>query len=152
MCGFYLKQMMDDFGIITKIMKTDGHPVVYGERIKDEKLFTLLIYGHYDVMPPEPLDEWLSSPFEPVIRDGRIYGRGAGDNKGQLMAQLLAMKTYIDCFGDLPINIKFLFEGEEELGSPNLASFVNEHKELLQADLFLHLTALPIIAVYLLFY
>ncbi len=150
-CAVLLKQMMDDFGIITKIMKTDGHPVVYGERIKDEKLFTLLIYGHYDVMPPEPLDEWLSSPFEPIIRDGRIYGRGAGDNKGQLMAQLLAMKTYIDSFGDLPINIKFLFEGEEELGSPNLASFVKDHKELLQADLVFtsdgssHNSGLPLI-------
>ena len=134
-CAELLKQMMIELGITTQIMKTNGHPVVYGEMMKDENLFTLLIYGHYDVMPPEPIGEWLSPPFVPTIRNGRIYCRGAGDNKGQLMAQLLGIKTYIDSFGDLPINIKLLFEGEEEQGSPNLASFVKENKELLKADL-----------------
>ena len=107
---------MEELGITTQIMKTDGHPVVFGEMMKDENFFTLLIYGHYDVQPPEPIDEWLSPPFEPTIRDGRIYGRGAGDNKGQLIAQLLGVKTYLTRFKDLPINIKFLFEGEEETG------------------------------------
>ncbi|WP_067728895.1 M20/M25/M40 family metallo-hydrolase [Oceanobacillus damuensis] len=134
-CAELLKNIMEEIGINTKIMKTDGHPVVYGEMLKDENAFTLLFYGHYDVQPPDPLDEWLSPPFEPTIRDGRIYARGAGDNKGQLMATLLGIKTYIDLFEDLPINIKFLFEGEEENGSPHLASFVKENKELLKADL-----------------
>lgn len=134
-CANLLKSMMDDLGIKTQIMQTNGHPVVYGEMINDEKFFTLLIYGHYDVQPVEPLDEWKFPPFEPTIHDGRIYGRGAGDNKGQLMAQLLGVNTYIGLFGDLPINIKFLFEGEEELGSPNLAAFVKENKELLKANL-----------------
>ena len=134
-CAELLESMMIELGMTTRIMKTNGHPVVYGEMMKDENFFTLLIYGHYDVMPPEPLEEWLSPPFEPTIRDGRIYGRGAGDNKGQLMAQLLGVKTYLEMFGGLPINIKLLFEGEEELGSPNLAAFVEEHKELLKADL-----------------
>ncbi len=134
-CADLLKRMMEAMGINTQIMKTDGHPVVYGERIKDKSFFTLLIYGHYDVQPPDPIAEWKSPPFEPTIRENRIYGRGAGDNKGQLMAQLLGINTYIEAFGDLPINIKFVFEGEEEKGSVNLAAFVEEHKDLLKADL-----------------
>ena len=134
-CAELLKGMMEELGIETQIMKSDGHPVVYGEMMKDENFFTLLIYGHYDVQPPEPLEEWLSPPFEPTIRDGRIYGRGAGDNKGQLMAQLLGVKTYLNCFKDLPINIKFVIEGEEETGSPHLASFVKANRDLLKADL-----------------
>jgi Acetylornithine deacetylase/Succinyl-diaminopimelate desuccinylase and related deacylases len=95
----------------------------------------LLIYGHYDVQAVEPLELWDSNPFEPEIRDGRIYARGAGDNKGQLMAQLLGLKTYQALYGELPINVKFIFEGEEELGSVHLAEFVENHKELLEADL-----------------
>ncbi|WP_249869676.1 M20/M25/M40 family metallo-hydrolase [Oceanobacillus saliphilus] len=134
-CAELLKNIMVEIGINTKIMKTNGHPVVYGEMLKNENAFTLLFYGHYDVQPPDPMDEWLSPPFEPTIRDGRIYARGAGDNKGQLMATLLGIKTYIDIFEDLPINIKFIFEGEEENGSPHLASFVEKNKELLKADL-----------------
>ncbi|UOQ92250.1 M20/M25/M40 family metallo-hydrolase [Halobacillus shinanisalinarum] len=134
-CAELLKSMMEDIGINTRLMETDGHPVVYGEVIKDPDAFTLLIYGHYDVQPPDPLDEWLSPPFEPAIRDGRIFCRGAGDNKGQLMAQVLAIKTYLDTCGELPINIKMVFEGEEESASVNLASFVEKNKELLKADL-----------------
>lgn len=130
-----LKGMMEDIGIETKLIPTSGHPVVYGEIINKPENFTLLIYGHYDVQPPDPIDEWLSPPFEPTIRDGRIFCRGAGDNKGQLMAQLLAVKSYQDAIGELPINIKFVFEGEEESGSPHLAEFVENHKELLKADL-----------------
>ncbi|HLS06529.1 MAG TPA: M20/M25/M40 family metallo-hydrolase [Bacillota bacterium] len=130
-----LKGMMEKIGIKTQLIPTAGHPVVYGELINDPKAFTLLIYGHYDVQPPEPLDEWHSPPFEPTIRDGRIYCRGAGDNKGQLMAHLLAIETYQNVVGELPINVKFVFEGEEETGSPNIATFVSEHKDLLQADL-----------------
>jgi acetylornithine deacetylase/succinyl-diaminopimelate desuccinylase-like protein len=134
-CAELLKMMMKEIGIDTQILQTDGHPVVYGEMIKDPSYFTLLIYGHYDVQPPDPLEDWISPPFEPTIRDNRIYGRGAGDNKGQLMAQLLGVKVYKEAFGDLPINLKFVFEGEEEKGSVNLASFVKKHKELLKADL-----------------
>jgi acetylornithine deacetylase/succinyl-diaminopimelate desuccinylase-like protein len=134
-CANLLKGFMEDIGINSRLLETKGHPVVYGERIKDPNAFTLLIYGHYDVQPPDPLDEWISSPFEPTIRDGRIYCRGVGDNKGQLMAQLLAVKTYLDVFEDAPINFKFVFEGEEECGSVNLADFVTSHKDLLKADL-----------------
>ncbi len=134
-CATLLKDMMEELGIPTEIMETDGHPVVFGNQMKDENFFTLLIYGHYDVQAPDPIDEWHSPPFEPTIRDGRIYCRGAGDNKGQLMAQLLGVKTYLQHIGDLPINIKFLFEGEEETGSPHLAAFVQAHQDLLRADL-----------------
>jgi len=146
-----LKGMMEDIGIETKLIPTNGHPVVYGEIINDPNNFTLLIYGHYDVQPPDPIDEWHSPPFEPTIRDGRIFCRGAGDNKGQLMAQLLAVKTYQEAIGELPINIKFVFEGEEESGSPHLAEFVENHKELLAADLVytsdgpMHETGTPIV-------
>ncbi|PAV27801.1 deacylase [Virgibacillus profundi] len=134
-CSRLLKSMMEDIGINTRLIETDGHPVVYGEIIKDPDAFTLLIYGHYDVQPPDPLDEWLSPPFEPTIRNGKIFCRGAGDNKGQLMAQILSIKTYVDTFGELPINIKMVFEGEEESASANLPSFVEQNKELLKADL-----------------
>ena len=103
--------------------------------IKDENAFTVLFYGHYDVQPPDPIEDWISPPFEPTIRDGRIYGRGTGDNKGQLMATLLGVKTYMELVEELPINIKFIFEGEEENGSPHLAAFVEENQELLSADL-----------------
>ncbi|WP_163969718.1 M20/M25/M40 family metallo-hydrolase [Oceanobacillus halotolerans] len=133
--GELVKQMMQEVGMDARFIETDGYPVVYGEKIKDENDFTLLIYGHYDVQPPDPIDEWVSPPFEPTIRDGKIFCRGAGDNKGQLMAQLLAIKSYQDVFGELPINIKLVFEGEEENGSPNLAKFVETHKDLLKADL-----------------
>ncbi|MFP7175150.1 M20/M25/M40 family metallo-hydrolase [Priestia filamentosa] len=134
-CAVLLKGMMNEVGIDTRLIETDGHPVVYGELMNSKNNFTLLIYGHYDVQPPDPLDEWVSPPFEPTVREGKIYCRGAGDNKGQLMAHVLAVKTYLDAVGELPINIKFVFEGEEENGSVNLSSFVEENKELLKADL-----------------
>lgn len=119
----------------TQKLLTKGHPVVYGEVIQPDNNFTLLIYGHYDVQPPEPLDKWVSPPFEPTIRNGRIYARGAGDNKGQLLANVLAVGLFLEQEKHLPINVKFLFEGEEESGSPSLEDFVRDHKSLLQADL-----------------
>lgn len=113
----------------------EGHPVVYGEKINDKNNFTLLIYGHYDVQPADPIEEWMTPPFEPTIKNDKIYCRGAGDNKGQILAQLLAIRAYQETVGELPINIKIVIEGEEENGSPHLASFVEKNKELLQADL-----------------
>ncbi len=134
-CADVLKSNMESLGIDTRIMETGGNPVVYGELMSDNNDFTLLIYGHYDVQAVEPLELWASDPFTPEIRDGRIYARGAGDNKGQLMAQLLGIKTYMELYGSLPINIKFIFEGEEELGSVHLSEFVEDHQSLLEADL-----------------
>lgn len=134
-CANVLKGEMEELGLNTQLIETGGNPVVYGELLNDKNRFTLLIYGHYDVQAVEPLELWESDPFEPEIRDGRIYARGAGDNKGQLMAQLLGLKTNQALYGELPINVKFIFEGEEELGSVHLAEFVENHKELLEADL-----------------
>ncbi|MGD8190683.1 M20/M25/M40 family metallo-hydrolase [Brevibacillus ginsengisoli] len=134
-CAELLKDMMEECGIHVRLIETAGYPVVYGEIMREENDFTVLIYGHYDVQPPDPIEEWLSPPFEPTIRDGRIYCRGVGDNKGQLMAQVLAIKTYLDSYGELPVNVKMVFEGEEESGSMNLSSFVTDNKELLACDL-----------------
>lgn len=148
-CAELLKEMMQASGIQSRLIETEGHPVVYGEWLKAENAFTVLIYGHYDVQPPEPLEKWQSPPFVPTIRDGRIYCRGVGDNKGQLMAQVLAIKTYLDSFGELPVNVKLVFEGEEENGSPHLAAFVMQHKELLACDLVytsdgpMHVSGIP---------
>jgi acetylornithine deacetylase/succinyl-diaminopimelate desuccinylase-like protein len=126
---------MNESGIESRTIDTDGYPIVYGEVIHPENDFTLLIYGHYDVQPPEPLEKWVTPPFEPAIRDGRVYARGAGDNKGQLLANVLAVRTMLETNERLPINVKFLFEGEEESGSSNLEVFVENHQELLKADL-----------------
>lgn len=134
-CAELLRSMLEDSGIESRLLPTKGHPVVYGQVIRDPEALTVLFYGHYDVQPPDPLDAWLSPPFEPTIRDGKIYCRGAGDNKGQLLAHVLAVKACLDALGELPINVKMVFEGEEESGSKSLASFVMEHKDLLAADL-----------------
>lgn len=135
-CAVLLKNMMNDFGINSRIYETDGNPIVFGQ-ISSEvgSPLTILFYGHYDVQPPEPLELWDSLPFAPTIRDGRIYGRGTADNKGQFLAHLLAVKYYLQLEKSLPVNVKFIFEGEEEIGSENLALFVKEHSELLSADI-----------------
>jgi acetylornithine deacetylase/succinyl-diaminopimelate desuccinylase-like protein len=119
-----------------ELYSTPGHPIVFGERIIDPALPTVLVYGHYDVQPPDPLDLWHSGPFEPVIKDGKIYARGACDDKGQFYMHVKALETMMQT-GSLCTNIKFCIEGEEEIGSPNLATFVKENKELLKADVVL---------------
>ena len=97
-----------------EICPTAGYPIVYGEKIFDASLPTVLVYGHYDVQPPDPLELWTSPPFEPVIRDGRIFARGATDDKGQLFTHLKSIQAWIETEGRLPVNVKFLVEGEEE--------------------------------------
>lgn len=119
-----------------EIFPTEGHPVVYGEKLSDPSRPTVLVYGHYDVQPPDPLELWHSGPFEPVIKEGRIYARGSADDKGQFFMHVKALETMIRT-GDLPTNIKFIIEGEEEIGSPHLGKFVASHKELLKADVIL---------------
>ncbi|MBN8664415.1 MAG: dipeptidase [Chitinophagales bacterium] len=120
----------------TKIYATPGHPIVYGEKNVDPSKPTVLVYGHYDVQPPDPLELWHSGPFEPVIKDGKIYARGACDDKGQFFMHVKALEV-MNNSGSFPCNIKFLIEGEEEVGSPNLATFVQENKDLLKADVIL---------------
>jgi acetylornithine deacetylase/succinyl-diaminopimelate desuccinylase-like protein len=119
-------------GAETRIMETGGAPVVYGEIGRGER--TLLFYNHYDVQPPEPLDLWESGPFDAAVRDGKIFARGVSDNRGDVMARVQAIETYRAVHGDLPLTIKFLIEGEEEIGSPNLQAFVKANRDLLQAD------------------
>jgi acetylornithine deacetylase/succinyl-diaminopimelate desuccinylase-like protein len=118
------------------IYPSAGHPVVYGEKIIDPSKPTVLVYGHYDVQPADPLNLWNSPPFEPEIKDGKIFARGSCDDKGQFYMHVKALETMVQT-NSLTTNIKFCIEGEEEVGSPNLATFVKEHKELLKADVIL---------------
>ena len=119
-----------------EVMPTEGNPVVYGEKFVSADVPTVLVYSHYDVMPAEPLELWKSDPFDPVIRDGRIWARGADDDKGQAMMQVKGFETAI-AEGLLRCNVKILFEGEEEIGSTSLEAFCEAHKELLKADIIL---------------
>ncbi len=116
-----------------EIYPTEGHPLVYGEKIIDPSKPTVLVYGHYDVQPAEPLELWKSGPFEPVIIDGKIFARGSCDDKGQFYMHVKALETMVKT-NSLTTNIKFCIEGEEEVGSPNLGKFVASHTELLKAD------------------
>ena len=118
------------------VMPSKGNPLVYAEKRVAPDAPTVLVYAHYDVMPPEPLELWQSDPFEPEIRDGRIYARGADDDKGQSFIQVKAFE-YMVRHGGLRHNVKFIFEGEEEIGSPSLNAFLKEHRELLRADVIL---------------
>jgi len=146
-----LVKQLGDLGMQAELVETDGHPFVLGRRDVDPAKPTVLLYGHYDVQPPEPLEAWLSPPFEPTIRDGKVFARGVGDNKGQHFAQLLAIESHLAVSGTLPCNVIFLLEGEEEIGSPQIASFVETHADRLDADLVvtsdgpLHESGAPVI-------
>ncbi len=120
----------------TELCATKGFPVVYGEKIIDKNLPTILVYGHYDVQPADPIDLWDSPPFEPVIKDGKIYARGAADDKGQMYMHVKALELMVKT-DQLPCNVKFIIEGEEEVGSANLGTFIKENKEKLKADIIL---------------
>lgn len=136
-CAEAVKQRLLEAGADTAaVYATDGHPVVFGEKIIDPSKPTVLVYGHYDVQPPDPLKLWHSGPFEPVIKDGRIYARGAADDKGQFYMHVKALEILTKT-NTQATNIKFLIEGEEEVGSPNLGKFVAAHKDLLKCDVIL---------------
>ncbi|GAC1388528.1 MAG: dipeptidase [Ginsengibacter sp.] len=136
-CAETVKQRLLDAGADkAEIYPTDGYPVVYGEKVIDSNKPTVLVYGHYDVQPADPLELWNSGPFEPVIKDGKIYARGACDDKGQFYMHVKALETMIKT-NSMMTNIKFIIEGEEEVGSPNLGKFVKNNKELLKADVIL---------------
>jgi acetylornithine deacetylase/succinyl-diaminopimelate desuccinylase-like protein len=119
-----------------EVMETEGHPAVYGEKIIDASKPTVLIYGHYDVQPVEPLDEWITPPFEPTIIDGKVFARGSADDKGQLYMHVKALEMMMNT-NTMTTNMKFIIEGEEEIGSPSLEKFVADNKELLKADIIL---------------
>jgi acetylornithine deacetylase/succinyl-diaminopimelate desuccinylase-like protein len=131
-CATWVARKLEEAGAEARLMETDGHPVVYAEAGEGSR--TLLSYGHYDVQPPEPLELWESEPFEPTVRDGGLYARGVADDKGDVLARIQALRLYQEERGPLPFKLKFLIEGEEEVGSPNLAPFVRDNAELLSAD------------------
>lgn len=130
-----LVSMLSRLEFDARAFPTPGHPIVMGRWERAPGAPTVLLYGHYDVQPPDPLEAWITPPFEPAIRDGRVYARGAGDNKGQHFAQILAVESYLAVHGRLPCNVLILLEGEEENGSPHIADFVSAHRDLLRADL-----------------
>lgn len=134
-CADWLVAKLTSMGLTTALHETPGHPVIVAKNKHIAGRRTVLLYGHYDVQPVEPLAEWLSPPFEPTIRDGRIYCRGATDNKGQLIAHVSGLAETLAQHGDLPVNLTILFEGEEEIGSPNLKPFLEAHRDELACDL-----------------
>ena len=136
-CAERLKELLIEAGAdMAQVMPTSGNPVVFGRKTVDPSYKTVLVYGHYDVQPPEPLEKWHTDPFEPVIHDDAIWCRGANDDKGQLFMHIKAFE-YLVRTGQLKHNVKFIFEGEEEIGSPSLPEFIKANKELLSADICL---------------
>ena len=127
-----IRELRSD-GIETRVLPCETAPPVYGE-LNSGRSKTILLYNHFDVQPPEPLSEWVTPPFEPTVRDGRLYARGATDNKGNIVARLSALQAIKHVVGELPINIKFLIDGEEEVNSPSLPALVKENRQLLDAD------------------
>ncbi len=134
----YVRAQMEQAGLESvEVIRGDGHPLVYGEWLGAPGKPTVLLYGHYDVQPVDPLDEWISPPFEPTVRDGQVYARGASDDKGQVLANIKALESLRQARGQLPVNIKFLVEGEEEVGGEVISNFVASNRERLAADVAL---------------
>ena len=134
----WMEARMNEAGIESvQIMATGGHPVVYGDWLHTPSKPTVLIYGHFDVQPVDPLELWENQPFEPVIKEGRIHARGASDDKGNLFIPITVAEAMLKTQGGLPVNLKFLFEGQEEIGSPQLPNFISANKDLLACDLVL---------------
>ncbi len=133
-CAEWLIEKLNHIGLDTELHETAQHPIVIARNKHVAGKKTCLIYGHYDVQPVDPVELWDSPPFEPEIRDGRIWARGATDNKGQMLAHILGVEETIHEDGVLPVNLIFLFEGEEEIGSPNLMPFLQQHKDELKCD------------------
>jgi acetylornithine deacetylase/succinyl-diaminopimelate desuccinylase-like protein len=134
--GEWVAERMRNAGIPrVELLETGGHPVVYGECLRAPGKPTILVYGHFDTQPVDPLDLWTYPPFDPIIRDDRIYARGASDDKGNMLIPILAAEALLQTTGNLPLNVRFLFEGQEEIGSPQLPGFVAEHRERLACDM-----------------
>ena len=132
--GQWVADKLAAIGIRSEVIPTKGHPIVFGESDKVEGAPTVLVYGHYDVQPVDPLDQWISPPFEPEIREGRIYARGATDDKGQMLTHVFGAQAWLATEGRLPLNVKYLIEGEEEVGSAALSTFVAENTDKLACD------------------
>ncbi len=132
--GQWIQSRLSQMGLAAEIIETEKHPIVFAQSKEQPGKATVLIYGHYDVQPPDPLDEWHSDPFEPSVRNGTIFARGASDDKGQLMCHVAAVQAWMATKGELPVNVKFLVEGEEEISGDSLDKFVRSNKERLAAD------------------
>lgn len=130
----FLHRQFSDLGFRSEIIPTPGHPIVYAEWLQAPGAPTVMVYGHYDVQPADPLDLWTTPPFEPSIRDGLIYGRGATDDKGQMFTHIKSAEAWIRSVGRLPVNLKYVIEGEEEVGSRNLEDFLSANKDRLRSD------------------
>jgi acetylornithine deacetylase/succinyl-diaminopimelate desuccinylase-like protein len=133
-CADWLVKKLRAIGLETQLIKTPGHPVVWAKNKHQPGRKTVMIYGHYDVQPPDPLELWDSPPFEPVLKNGYVFARGATDNKGQILAHILGIQETLEEDGDLPVNLHLIVEGEEEIGSGNLPGFLREHRESLGCD------------------
>lgn len=134
-CAEWVVGKLGELGMKAEVIPTEGHPIVYGELMEaGEDAPTVLVYGHYDVQPVEPLDEWETPPFEPQVRDGKLFARGTADDKGQIHIHMKAVEAYQKAEGKLPVNLKFVFEGEEEVGSVNLEDFINSNVARLACD------------------
>src|SRR5271156_3266455 len=130
----FVRDDLAAMGLKTELIETKKHPIVYAEALDAPGKPTILIYGHYDVQPPEPLEPWLSPPFEPTVRDGNLYARGATDDKGQMFTHLKAVEAWKKTVGKLPVNVKIVIEGEEEVGGANLEAYVADQAKRLACD------------------
>jgi acetylornithine deacetylase/succinyl-diaminopimelate desuccinylase-like protein len=133
-CAHWLVEKLTGIGLEAQLVSTPGHPVVWAKNKHQGGRRTVLIYGHYDVQPADPLDLWDSPPFEPVLKDGYVFARGATDNKGQILSHILGVQETIEQDGELPVNLHLVVEGEEEIGSPNLVNFLQQNREALKCD------------------
>src|SRR5256885_15163862 len=133
-CADWLSKKLTTIGLESKVVPTKGHPVVWARNKHKPGRPTVLIYGHYDVQPPDPLELWDSPPFEPVLKNGYVFARGATDNKGQILSHILGIQETIEQDHDLPVNLHLVIEGEEEIGSANLGPFLNENRDALKSD------------------
>jgi acetylornithine deacetylase/succinyl-diaminopimelate desuccinylase-like protein len=133
-CAQWVAQKLKDIGLQSEVVATHGHPIVWARNQHRPGRRTILIYGHYDVQPPDPLELWDSPPFEPVLKDGYVFARGATDNKGQILAHIIGIQETIEQDGELPVNVHLMIEGEEEIGSVNLGGFLSENRDALSCD------------------
>ena len=133
-CAQWLVNKLQGIGLETQLVPTPGHPIVWARNKHQPGRRSVMIYGHYDVQPPDPLDLWDSPPFEPVLKDGYVFARGATDNKGQILSHILGVQEALEQNGDLPVNLHFVIEGEEEIGSGNLGKFLTDNRDALQCD------------------
>ena len=133
-CAHWLVEKLNGIGLEAQLVSTPGHPVVWAKNKHQPGRTTVMLYGHYDVQPPDPLELWDSPPFTPVLKNGHVYARGATDNKGQILAHILGIQETLEESGDLPVNLHLIIEGEEEIGSGNLPGFLRDNREKLKCD------------------